>query len=89
LRPRIWAYSVARVGVDRLRLHDCNGKIASIPEQVVQTLLWPAFHLVAGDDNPAIGKTLLFAYLVVGPARGIEVRQDVPATGISFGELRH
>jgi hypothetical protein len=81
--------SVAGLCVDGLRLHDRYRKITSVPEEVVQTFLRAPFHPAAGDNNPAIRKTLLFAYLFVVPARGIKLRQDVPPAGVRFGEKSH
>jgi hypothetical protein len=60
-----------------------------VAEKVVQTFLWTPFHFAARDDNAAICKTFLFAYLIVCPARGIEFRQDVEAAGIGFSKKSH
>ena len=81
--------AVARACVDGLRLHDRNRKIAPVPEEVVHAFLRSPFHLGAGDHNAAVSEALLFAYLFVGPARRVELGQDVPTTGIRFGEESH
>jgi hypothetical protein len=60
-----------------------------IPQKVVRALLRPPFHFRAGNHDPVVGEALLLAYLLVRPAPGIELLQDVPATGIRFGEERH
>jgi hypothetical protein len=80
---------VGRIRVKRLGLYDCDWEIAPVAEKLIQTFLRTPFHLAARDHNTAIGKTFLFAYLIVCPARSIEFRQDVAAAGIGFSEKSH
>jgi hypothetical protein len=65
------------------------GKIASVPEEVVQAFLRSPFHLASRDHDATISEALLFAYLVVIPSGSIKLREDVPTTGIRFGEKSH
>jgi len=81
--------SVTRMRIDRLGLDYCNRKIAPIPEEVIRALLWSSLHLRSRNDDATIGETLLFAYLLVGPPRSVEFRQDVQTTSVSFGEDWH
>ena len=80
---------VAGLCIDGFCLHDRNRKIAPVPQKVVQTFLRPPFHLAAGDHNPAIGETLLFADLLVIPSRRVELRQDVASARVRFSEKSH
>src|SRR6267143_1366534 len=80
---------VALIRVNRLCLYNCNWKVAPVAEKVVQTFLWMPFHFAARDDDAAICKTFLFAYLIVGPSGGIELWQDVEAAGIGFSKKSH
>src|SRR5262249_27094800 len=58
-------------------------------EDVVRTFLWPAPRHVARDHNPAVGEGFLFADLVVRPAGGVELGDDVGPTSVGFGERDH
>jgi len=41
---------------------------------------------ISYDHDPAIGETLLLADLIVVPPGGVELWQNVFATGIGFGD---
>jgi hypothetical protein len=40
----------------------------AVAQQIIGALLRPPLHLGSGNDDPAIGKTFLLAYLFVTPA---------------------
>ena len=80
---------VAGLCIDGFCLNHRNRKIAPVPQEVVETLLWPPFHLAAGDHDAAVGETLLFADLLVCPSRRVELRQDVASASVRFGKKGH
>jgi hypothetical protein len=45
--------------------------------------------LIPDDENSPVGKRLLFTGLVVGPAGSVQLRQDVLAACVRFGEEWH
>ncbi len=78
--------AITRQFVRRLGLDDRNGKITSVPEQVVCSLLRPAFGPVAGNDDPAIREVALLGdkMRLVIPASFGKLGNDVLATGIGL-----
>lgn len=80
--------ALARRSVLGLGLDDRDGEIAGEPQQVIGPLLLASADPISDDDDAAVGERLLFADLLVGPARGVDFRRDERATGIGFG-LRH
>ncbi len=81
--------AVAGFLIDGLCLHDRQGKVAAILQEVVGPLLRAAGRFFSGDHDAAVGEALLLADLLVGPAGGVELGEHVFTTGVGFGEHTH
>jgi hypothetical protein len=68
-----------------LGLNDCEHQIRAVSKQIVGALLLTPSNRRTCDDDAAISKGNLFAYLVVGPTRRVEFREDILSAGIGVG----
>ena len=75
--------------IDGLCLNDGDGEVAPVAQNIVRTFLGTAPGFVAGSDNAAVCERPLLADLIVRPARRVQLREDVFATGVGFGERWH
>jgi len=78
------AEAIGRFLVVGLGFYYCDGKIRPVAEEIVGSLLLAADRAVAGDNDPAIGESSLLVNVVVGPARSIQLREDVFSTSVCF-----
>ena len=76
--------TVARGLIGRFRFENCNGEVSAISLQVIRPLLRATNCSVTNEYNPAVGKALLLADLVVFPSGAVELWQDVSTAGIGF-----
>ena len=72
---------VGCLGFDH-RQHEVSG----IAQQIVGTFGRSTAGLGSNRDNASICKTFLLADLIVVPARGVELWQDVLSTGVGFSD---
>ena len=84
LLEAVGGFLVAGLGLD-----DREGEIAGVAEEVIGAATGLARRLVAADDDAAVGEiALLGDGMWRGvPARGLELRHDELAAGVSF--VRH
>lgn len=67
-----------------LRFDDRDWEVRLVGEEIVRLLARTAAVLPANRNDAAVGELLLFADLVVRPARLVEFWQDIPPAGIGF-----
>ena len=78
--------SVPRMVVDGLCLYNREREVAPVFEEVVGSFLGASCWFVARNHDTAICEAPLFTDLVVVPARSVELRDDVLAASVCFGE---
>ena len=70
--------------VGRLGLDDGNHEIACVTKEVVGPFLGEPANFVAGYKNSAVGERFLLADLVITPAGGVQLGQNVLPAGVGF-----
>jgi hypothetical protein len=74
--------------VDCLRFDHGKGKVASVPQQVIDALRRLSDKALADGDHPAVGDRALFGdrMRVVIPSSGLNLGNDVFSAGVSFSK---